>query len=73
MLGGLITPTIPAAQWDVGRVAEQKYQMGALTSVTTRFHVGMGPELLVPVPANPLLNPPGRGKQGFSKLDCVTV
>lgn len=73
MLGVLITPTIPALQWDTGRTAAQKNQIGALTLVITRAHDGMGAVALVPIPAIPLSNPPRRGVQGASKLDCVTV
>jgi hypothetical protein len=63
-LGGLITPTIPTLQWNDGFVTAQKYQMGALTLVTSRFHTMRGCELLGPNPKNPLWNPPSRGKQG---------
>lgn len=40
--------------------------------VITRFHDETGPELFIPIPKNPLWNPPGRGEQGSSKDDCVT-
>lgn len=52
---------------------KRKLDSRPLTLVITRDHVGMGAELLEALPASPLLNPPGRGLQGASKLDCVTV
>ena len=44
-----------------------------LALLMTRLHVGTGPVPLVPLPASPLLNPPGRGVQGLLKDDWVTV
>jgi hypothetical protein len=71
--GGLIAPTIPDAQCDDGVVTSQKNQMGELSFVMTKSQAGVGPSKFGPRPRNPLLNPPCRGWQGFSKLDCVTV
>lgn len=62
-------PTMPDAQCNVGTVAPQKNHIGALTFVISKFQIGEGPEKLLPRPASPLLNPPGRGIQGSSNDD----
>ena len=76
-------PTIPTLQWDFSDVAltyflEKKkrtmFDSQRLVLVMTGFHTRTGTEMLRPNPAKkPLWNPPGRGEQGPSKLDCVTV
>ena len=57
----------------VNEICGKNKHSRAVTLVTTRFHTRTGAEVLRPIPANPLWNPPGRGAQGSSKLDCVTV
>jgi hypothetical protein len=68
IFGGLMAPTIPAPQWDDGVVISQKYQIGALILVTCRFQVFTSALGSPRVPTAPLLNPPGRGRQGLSKV-----
>jgi len=70
--GGLIAPTIPEAQCNVGDPAPQKNHIGPDTFVISKFHTGVGFEKLLPRPKRPLLKPPGRGIQGSSKDDWVT-
>lgn len=53
-------------------IRRRKNDSRALTLVISRFHTWRGAELLGPNPKYPLWNPPGRGAQGSSKLDCVT-
>lgn len=73
MEGGLMAPTMPDSQWDIGMLAWQKNQIGSVAFVISRLHVDSGLEKVGPLPANPLSNPPSSRTQGEPKVLCVTV
>ena len=43
-----------------------------VSSVISILQLSAGAVLFAPGPANPLLNPPGKGKHGSCNDDCVT-